>query len=117
MRSSEAVRRSHAPGAYAIVKGDPPRILLAENGEVISRLVALQIVAAEDPAAFSPEALGAVRLALLEERWADAVVIWMETTGTFIDVYEEYVPVWTDDELDGQHASMEIRVSRIFEDR
>lgn len=116
MRSSEAVRKSHAPGAYAIVKGDPPRILLAENGEVISRLVALQIVAAEDPGAFAPQTLAKLRAALLDERWADAVLIWMETTGTFIDVYEEYVPVWTDDELDGQHASMEIRVSRIFDE-
>lgn len=116
MPSSDAQRLRHAPGALAIVKGDPPRVLLAENASVISRLVALQIVAAADPAHFQPGALAAVRAALLEERWADAVLIWMETTGVFIDVYEEYVPVWTESELDEECAAMEIRVSRIFED-
>jgi hypothetical protein len=115
MLSSDAERRRHAPGAFAIVKGDPPQMLLAENAAVISRLVALQVVAGADPAQFSPAELEDLRAALLEERWADAVLIWMETTGTFIDVYEEYVPVWTEAELDEEFASMEIRVSRIFD--
>jgi hypothetical protein len=104
MLSSDAERRRHAPGAFAIVKGDPPQMLLA-----------LQVVAGADPAQFSPAELEDLRAALLEERWADAVLIWMETTGTFIDVYEEYVPVWTEAELDEEFASMEIRVSRIFD--
>ncbi|MDH3498826.1 MAG: hypothetical protein OEM97_01770 [Acidimicrobiia bacterium] len=114
MRSSEQERRSHAPGAFAIVKGDPPEVLLAENAAVMSRLVALRIVATSDPARFSETDLIRVRDALLEERWADAVVLWMETMSTFIDVYEEYVPVWTESDLDEEFASLEIRVSRIF---
>ena len=44
--------------------------------------------------------IGVIQDALLEERWADAVVAWMSATDTFIDVYEEYVPVWTEDDLD-----------------
>ena len=51
---------------------------------------------------------------MLEERWADAVVAWMSATDTFIDVYEEYVPVWTEEDLDADLASMEIRMARIF---
>jgi len=99
----------------AIVKGDPPRVLLAENASVVSRLVALQIVAGTDPARFEAGDLEDVRNALLEERWADAVLRWMETTGTYIDVYEGYEPVWTEAELDEEFATMEIRVARIFE--
>ncbi len=115
MPSSEMDRVRTTPGAVAIVKGDPPHVLLAENAAVMSRLVALRVVANSDPATFAFNELVEVRRALLEERWADAVLIWMETTDTFIDVYEEYVPVWAEADLDEQIAAMEIRVSRIFD--
>ncbi len=106
--------RPHPPGAYAIVKTDPPQLFLAENAAVISRLIALKVVALEDPSRFAPGRIGIIRDALLEERWADAVVGWMGATDTFIDVYEEYVPVWTEHDLDADLAAMEIRMARIF---
>jgi len=102
-------------GAWAVVKEDTPQIFLAENAQVISRLIALKVVAATDPARFKPHDIEVVRQHLLHERWADAVVMWMESTGTFIDVYEEYVPIWTEDTLDSEVASMEIRTSRLFD--
>ena len=105
-----------APGAVAIIKGDPPQVLLAENATAMARLLAVRVVATSDPSSFERETLSALRSALLEERWADAVVIWMETFETFIDIYEEFVPVWTENQLDEQYASMEIRVSRLFAD-
>jgi hypothetical protein len=111
MPSSERV----TPGAVAIIKGDPPEVLLAESATAMARLLAVRVVAAADPAAFDSDVLSTLRQSLLEERWADAVVIWMETFDTFIDVYEQFVPVWTEDHLDEQYASMEIRVSRLFE--
>ena len=104
-----------SPGAYAIVKSDPPRLFLADNADVISRLIALKVVASADAAVFGAFRSTTVRAALLEERWADAVVMWMDATGTDIDVYEEFVPVWTEADLDAEVASMEIRMSRIFE--
>lgn len=116
MPSSDGFRRqAFAPGAYAIVKSDPPQLFLADNAPVISRLIAVKVVAAADPSIFGSFRDANVRQALLEERWADAVVLWMDATGVDIDVYEEYVPVWTDDDLDAEMASMEIRMSRIFE--
>lgn len=116
MRSSEHVRRqSYAPGAYAVVRSDPPRVFLADDEAVISRLIAVKVVATSDPAIFGAFRTASVRQALLEERWADAVVLWMDATSTEIDVYPEYVPVWTDEDLDADMASMEIRMSRIFE--
>lgn len=116
MLSSERRRQAHTPGAYAIVKTDPPQLFLAENAAVVSRLIALKVVAREDPARFSAGRIGPIRDALLEERWADAVLAWMGATDTFIDVYEEYVPVWTEEDLDADLASMEIRMARIFDE-
>ena len=109
-------RQPHVPGAYAIVKTDPPQLFLAENAAVMSRLIALQVVAREDPARLAPSRIGVIRDALLEERWADAVVGWMSATDTFIDIYEEYVPVWTEVDLDADLAAMEIRMARIFDE-
>jgi len=102
-------------GAWAVVKEDTPQIFLAENAQVISRLIALKVVAASNPAIFKPHEIDDVQDHLLHERWADAVLMWMEATGTFIDVYEEYVPIWTEDTLDSEVASMAIRTSRLFE--
>ena len=103
-------------GAWAVVKHDTPQIFLAENAQVISRLIALKVVAASDPSVFKPHLIDTVREHLLHERWADAVVMWIEATDTFIDVYEEYVPIWTEDTLDSEFASMEIRTSKLFDD-
>ena len=108
-------RLVYSPGAYAVVRGDQPQVFLAENATVISRLLALKLVARANPRSFESEQLAAARSALLEERWADAVVVWMEATGQFVDVYEEYVHVWTEADLDADFASMEIRVAPIFD--
>jgi len=102
-------------GAWAVVKHDTPQVFLAENAQVISRLIALKVVAASDPATFKPHLVETVQEHLLHERWADAVLMWMEATDTLIDVYEEYVPVWTEDRLDSEVASMAIRTSKLFE--
>lgn len=101
-------------GAWAVVKHDTPMIFLAENAQVISRVIALKVVAASDPATFKPHCVEAVQEHLLHERWADAVLMWMEATDTLIDVYEEFVPVWTEATLDREVASMAIRTSRLF---
>ncbi len=109
------IRRSTEPGAYAVVRGDDPRVFLAESADVIARVLGLELVASTPPECFAdPEQLQAVRTALLQERWADAVLGWMRATGEIVDVYEGYLPVWTEDELDAATASMEVRCSRLF---
>lgn len=117
MPSSDRHDPQAAPGAVAIVRGDPPHVLLADNAAVMSRLVALHVVAASNPRDFCDDVLEALRSALLEERWAEAVVTWMEATGTFIDIYEEYVPIWSEVELAEDLAAFEVRLARIFEGR
>ena len=102
-------------GAYAIVRGEEPRVVLAENADVISRALALTL-AAQLPAdqISSAARLERIRAALLEERWADAVLEWIEETGTAVDVYDEAPKVWSEGDLDLENASLEIRLSPIF---
>ena len=108
-------RRSTEPGAYAVVRGDEPRVFLAENAQVISRLLGLELVAKTQPESIADLALlQEIREALLQERWGDAVVAWMKATGEVVDVYEGYVPVWTEDELDETTASLEVRMAPVF---
>ena len=102
--------------AVGIVRSDPPQVYLADSDAVLSRLLALAVVARSNPAEFrAPGALHKVREALLQERWADAVVLWIEATGEEVDGYPDET-VWTHAKLDREYASMEIRVSPIFSD-
>jgi hypothetical protein len=108
------VDRPHV-GAYAVVRGEEPKIFLASDAEVMSRVLAVHLVAQTSPADVSSIArLHEMRNALLEERWADAVVAWIEETGTAVDVYEEAPTVWTAAELDHERASLEMRVAPLF---
>ena len=108
-------RSIHSPGAWAVTREETPQIFLADDEQVISRLLALKLVAAAQPDDFSPADLEQVRDHLLHERWADAVVAWIDATGTTVDVYEEFVPVWTKNDLDAEIASIAIRTSKLFE--
>ena len=104
-------------GAYAIVRGDQPQVFLAQDVKVMSRVLALHLVA-QMPAGSvtSSVRLADMRAALLEERWADAVVSWIEETGTPVDVYGEPLHVWTEEHLDEEQAAMEIRMAPLFAD-
>jgi len=101
--------------AVAIVHADPPEVLLASNADVLSRLVALKIVAQTDPRELAGSALTEIRDALLDGRWADAVVGWIEAGNQPIDAYPDE-DVWTEARLDEEMASLEIRMQRIFND-
>ena len=56
-----------------------------------------------------------VRGALLEERWGDAVELWMRATGQILDAYPDE-PIATEERLDEDYAAVEIRLSPVFED-
>jgi hypothetical protein len=99
--------------AVAVTRDEQSQVLLAENGEVLSRLVALRWVAQTPPSALGGQ-VEAIREALLEERWGDAVFLWMEATGTIVDAYPDE-DVWTEEQLDQDRASFEIRIAPIFE--
>ena len=100
-----------------MVRGDDPKVFLAENAEVLSRALGLMLVA-NLPAreVSSSDRLVEMREALLEERWGDALVLWIEETGNPVDVYDEAPKVWDEGDLDLDRASMEIRVAPLFSD-
>ena len=109
--------RARWPGriAVAIVGSEPPQVFLATDEAVLSRVIALKVVARLNPADLSPASLERIRDALLDERWADAVVEWIQVSGEAIDAYPDE-DVWSEARLDAEVASLEIRLAPIFEE-
>ena len=117
MSDSPEGRSGSSPGAYAIVHSDEPQVFLAEDEWVISRVLALQLVALTPSAEISsPSRLQAIREALLQERWDVALAEWIEETGSVVDVFPYAPKVWTASELEEVRASMEICVAPTFEE-
>ncbi len=102
-------------GAFAIAREEEPQVFLAESVDVLARVLALRLVAQLEAASVrSPSRLHEMRSALLEERWADALVAWIEETGIPVDVYDEPLTVWSEAALDADQASFEIRMAPLF---
>ncbi|MDZ4825950.1 MAG: hypothetical protein SGJ13_05720 [Actinomycetota bacterium] len=101
--------------AFAVTHEDPPRVLIAEDEQVLSRLLALELVAATRPSDLNAAQLTAIRDALLDERWADAVVAWIAATDIIVDVYSTEA-VRSATHLDELRTSLELRVAPIFDD-
>ena len=102
--------------AVAVVRGDPTHVFLAESDAVLGRLLALRLVAASPTAELEPSGLlGDIRQALLDERWADAVELWMRATGEVVDVYPDERVV-SDEGLGRERAAAEVRLASVFDD-
>lgn len=102
--------------AVGVVRSDPPEVYLADSDSTLSRLLALRLVARTDASTLEASGrLEEVREALLQERWADAVFSWMEATGEIVDAYPDEL-LWTEEALDVEAASMEIRLAPIFDE-
>lgn len=101
--------------AWAVVYDDPAQVFVATDEYVLTRLLALKVVARAAPASLGDVNLEAIRGALLEERWADAVADWVTATGTRIDAYPDE-ELWTAEAVDEELVSLQIRISPIFED-
>lgn len=100
--------------AVAVVRSDPPAVYLASDQDVLGRVLALRLVAQTRISEISAESAQAIRAALLDERWADAVAVWIEATGEIIDAYPDD-DVWTDERLDVEQATFEIKLAPVFE--
>jgi hypothetical protein len=103
--------------AYARTHEDEPRIVLAEDEYVLTRAVALEIVASTPAHELVESDLGSIRKALLEERWADAMTTWMTATGIAIDIFTPELTVWSNDLLDEETTALELRMAAIFRSR
>lgn len=89
-------------------------VFLAESESVLGRLVATEFVARE-PEDILAEAgvLDAVKAALLEQRWADCIALWMQATGEVFDGYPDEAVV-TAEELDARSPVDRMRELPIF---
>jgi hypothetical protein len=101
--------------SVAVTHGDPPSVVMAADEAVLTRAVALEIVAKTSPASLRPGYLDGIRDALLAEEWSDAILLWMDATGDVVDAYPDE-PVWTEAHLDGERTVLELRVAPIFRD-
>jgi hypothetical protein len=74
--------------ACAVVREDPPRVFVAEDLDTLNWVLACQLVAKTPGSELPPGERAALRQALREERWGDAVFAFIARTGTAVDVYE-----------------------------
>ena len=98
--------------AYAVVHTEPPSIFLADDIDVLHRVLALEVVARTDPAMLGANA-GSICDALLEERWGDAVVTWIQALGPGIDVYDGK-SIYTADDLPADLIGAQLQFTRLF---
>ncbi len=101
------------PVAYAIVHKDPPEVYVAENIETLSEVLARRVIAQSPSADFEPQALAAIREALLQQNWSDALETWVTQTGVGISIFDSE-KVWTRDELAKEPYRFIIRGATIF---
>jgi len=102
--------------AYAVVHSDPPDVFIAESAEVLTRIIALEVVARSAPSDFrDPQRASVIRTALLEEEWTAALAEWIEQTGTPVDAYPDE-HIWTEQDLDEERFALELRVTPLFRD-
>jgi len=74
--------------ACAVVRDDPPRVFVAQDLDTLNWVLACQLVATTPGHDLPAGEREALRDALREERWGDAVFAFIARTGTAVDVYE-----------------------------
>lgn len=99
--------------AYAVVRDEPPTVYAADTIDVLQRLLALEVVARSVPTDLEAKARARMAKALLDERWADAVVEWIDTTGTAIDVYTQ-LHVYSEDDLPSDLIGAQLQFAPLF---
>ncbi|MBV9285600.1 MAG: hypothetical protein JO176_13350 [Acidimicrobiia bacterium] len=99
--------------ACAVVRDDPPQVFVAEDLETLNWVLALQVVAATPGRNLPRRVRDDLRTALLEERWGDAVELWIVHGDIPVDVYEATDLVAP---ADVELASAELQFRPLFED-
>jgi hypothetical protein len=99
--------------AYAVVHHDPPEVLAAEDLDVLHRVLAIELVARTPAGDLAPGEAETLRAALIDERWGDAVVQWIDITGVAVDVYSD-LRAWTAAELTAETAEFELQFTPLF---
>ncbi len=99
--------------AYAVVRDDPPAVFLADDLEILTRVLVNEVVGKTDPATLPKHAVEEIREALLTQQWDDAVTVWMDATNVTIDIYP-HLPVHRSAEVPEDLFGSAMQFSRIF---
>jgi hypothetical protein len=73
--------------AYAVIRDEVPTVYMAEDIDVLHRVLAIELVAKARGADIDPDTRAQLRQLLLDEQWAEAVLQWMELNHVVMDVY------------------------------
>ena len=76
--------------SIAVLHGDPPHVIVAEDLTTLNWRIALELVAQTPPADLPELEAEQIREDLLEEQWGAAVERWVRCTDAWLDVYESW---------------------------
>jgi hypothetical protein len=99
--------------ACAIVHDDLPLVFIADDIDALNWVLALRLVARTRAASLEATIAAELREALREDRWGDAVGLWMEVHPGTVDVYPSYDFYTLPDEA---LAASELQFTPLFED-
>lgn len=99
--------------AYVLVPGDDAVAFVAEDPEVLTRVVILNLVAQLRPTQIDSGQLQRIRSALQDGDWQEAIVAWMDATGKRLNIFDDE-PVWAETALDAERLSLELPLTPIF---
>ncbi|HAF69111.1 MAG TPA: hypothetical protein DCL16_08315 [Acidimicrobiaceae bacterium] len=102
------------PGvAYAVVRSEPPQVFLADDVDVLHRVLATELVARTPTDVLSTVETEQIKEALLDERWGDAVLTWIDLMGVEVDVYT-HLHVYTENDLPADLVGAQIQFAPLF---
>jgi len=99
--------------ACAIVHDDPPSTFIADDTDTLHWVIALHIIASTHASELNEPIKSSLRQALLDERWGDAVELWLEVSPYVIDVYPSY-ELYTQGDV--ALGAQELQFTPLFED-
>lgn len=76
--------------ACAVVRDEPPELFIADDIDTLNWVLALHLIARTPGRDIPSELRERLRSALTEERWGDAVELWLRIHPGEIDVYPSY---------------------------
>jgi len=97
--------------ACAVIRDDPPEVLIAEDQETLNWVLALHVIARTPGSTLPPDLRDRLRTALRNEQWGEAVGLWIDR-HTEVDVYPSF-GFYT--ARDVELASEELQFTPLFE--
>jgi hypothetical protein len=107
------VTASASIGAFAIRRSDPEQPpLLADSVETLNKVIALRWIGEWTPQ--DDAAAVSIRQAILDERWGDAVIGWMDATGEVLDVYPFGLEIHEADDYPDDEFGLRVQTTQLF---